>query len=413
MELIYGISNELSIKRRIDKKFVLNGSGMRNFVLNSTESEVVCKFNGGVEIDKLLKKIHSDSERERIKTVINGLIDRNILVSHSNRMVDIDYDWTLDEVFLELTKQCNLKCHHCYIPKDIHLDELKKSDWNKVIKECAELGVGLVKVTGGEPMLHPDFYQIVKEIMDNNMEVRLYTNGSNLNEETINKLKRLSVNELQISVDGASKETHDSFRRTNGNFNTIMKALPLLEKYKFNIILSFTVTDYNVNEMELFCSLASQFSNVKIVISPYINYHQTYKIDNLVNVNGDIIERLNYCFENNKHIWSDKIRYSLTFSNKYIGYCGFGIYSLYIDSTGKILMCPLVSDIVVGNVSDGIPYIWGNSEILNQYRAHTLADVEQCNLCKNINICKGGCRARAYIANGSFFTNDPISCQMY
>ena len=86
---------------------------------------------------------------------------------------------------------------------------------------------------------------------------------------------------------------------------------------------------------------------MKIVISPYINYHQTYQGDRFVDVSEETVEKLKECFENNKNIWSDKIKYSLSFSNRFIGYCGFGIYSLYIDSFGKIILCPLLGNICI------------------------------------------------------------------
>ncbi|NSE36493.1 SPASM domain-containing protein [Dorea longicatena] len=96
-----------------------------------------------------------------------------------------------------------------------------------------------------------------------------------------------------------------------------------------------------------------------------------------------------------------------------IGYCGFGIYSLYIDSFGKIILCPLLGNIQLGTITDGIENIWENSKILMEYRSHTIADIEKCNTCKNVNVCKGGCRARAYFINGSILACDPVSCKMY
>ena len=102
-----------------------------------------------------------------------------------------------------------------------------------------------------------------------------------------------------------------------------------------------------------------------------------------------------------------------SFSNRFIGYCGFGIYSLYIDSFGKIILCPLLGNIQLGTITDGIENIWENSKILMEYRSHTIADIEKCNTCKNVNVCKGGCRARAYFINGSILACDPVSCKMY
>lgn len=205
----------------------------------------------------------------------------------------------------------------------------------------------------------------------------------------------------------------EQFRNAPGNYKHILRTLPILSRFEIRVILSFTVTDYNVNEINLFIREARQFPNVKIVISPYINYHQTYQGDRFVDVSEETVEKLKECFEDNKNIWSDKIKYSLSFSNRFIGYCGFGIYSLYIDSFGKIILCPLLGNIQLGTITDGIENIWENSKILMEYRSHTIADIEKCNTCKNVNVCKGGCRARAYFINGSILACDPVSCKMY
>lgn len=178
--------------------------------------------------------------------------------------------------------------------------------------------------------------------------MRLYTNGSCLNKKTVENLKTVGISEIQISLDGGTEETHDTFRNAPGNYKHILRTLPILSRFEIRVILSFTVTDYNVNEINLFIREARQFPNVKIVISPYINYHQTYQGDRFVDVSEETVEKLKECFEDNKNIWSDKIKYSLSFSNRFIGYCGFGIYSLYIDSFGKIILCPLLGNIQLG-----------------------------------------------------------------
>ena len=411
MQGIYGISHTLSIKRRIDKKIVLNSDGKRNTVLSMAESEVLSKFNSGKEINFVLDKF--GDKREQVYKIIHNLVNKNILEKDSYRTVDLSPVWTLDEVFFELTKQCNLNCHHCYIPKDIQLHEMKLEQRGKLVEECRSLGVGLIKLTGGEPMKHPDFWKIAEMISDAGMGMRIYTNGTYIDEDSISRFKKLNLDEVQISVDGANKKTHDSFRRSKGCFDKILAALPLLERNGIKTILSFTITNYNVNEMKAFIDLAKRFSNVKVVISPYINYHQTYLGDKFVDVDDEVIRELKTCFDQNKNIWSDKVKYSLSFSNRFIGYCGFGIYSLYVDSTGKIMLCPLLNNIVIGNVEDGLSNVWKNSSVLAEYRKHAMADVEKCNSCINSNVCKGGCRARAYLTNGTFFSHDSVSCKMY
>lgn len=380
MENIYGFAEQLSIKKRIDNKIVISGLNNGNWVLSQIESIVLQEFNGGRDLEEILA-ILPGREVSIIK-IYENFIDKGILVKNSARKIDLSAKWTLDEVFFELTKQCNLRCHHCYIPKEIEKKELGLEKWFQIVDSCKDLGVGLIKLTGGEAMLHPHFWDIVKYINKNGISMRLYTNGSCLNKKTVENLKTVGISEIQISLDGGTEETHDTFRNAPGNYKHILRTLPILIRFEIRVILSFTVTDYNVNEINLFIREARQFPNVKIVISPYINYHQTYQGDRFVDVSEETVEKLKECFENNKNIWSDKIKYSLSFSNRFIGYCGFGIYSLYIDSFGKIILCPLLGNIQLGTITDGIENIWENSKILMEYRSHTIADIEKCNTCK-------------------------------
>ena len=100
-------------------------------------------------------------------------------------------------------------------------------------------------------MLHHHFWDIVKFINKNGISMRLYTNGSCLNKKTVENLKTVGISEIQISLDGGTEETHDTFRYAPGNYKHILRTLPILIRFEIRVILSFTVTDYNVNEINL------------------------------------------------------------------------------------------------------------------------------------------------------------------
>lgn len=245
MENIYGFAEQLSIKKRIDNKIVISGLNNGNWVLSQIESIVLQEFNGGRDLEEILA-ILPGREVSIIK-IYENFIDKGILVKNSARKIDLSAKWTLDEVFFELTKQCNLRCHHCYIPKEIEKKELGLEKWFQIVDSCKDLGVGLIKLTGGEAMLHPHFWDIVKYINKNGISMRLYTNGSCLNKKTVENLKTVGISEIQISLDGGTEETHDTFRNAPGNYKHILRTLPILSRFEIRVILSFTVTDYNVN----------------------------------------------------------------------------------------------------------------------------------------------------------------------
>lgn len=413
-DVCYNLSKRIRYKYRIDKKIVIVESMCEPVVLGQIETRLILAFNGGSTLNTIAAH---RTWNPKVLESFNWLIDKGYLVETEERYrQELTPEWTLDEVFFELSKKCNLHCRHCYIPDDIDKHDLTLEEWKVLIDACKDKGVNLIKLTGGEPMLSPVFWNVAEYIHEKGIRIRLYTNGSFLNEDTIKRLKQLGVMECQISLDGGTRETHNSFRRAKKSFEVIMAALPVLQQYKMKVILSYTLSDYNQREVKAFIDLAYQFPNVKVVVSPYINYHQTSEKKCELNVNQTMIEELRELFHENVAKWSDKTNYYHTFSNRYIGYCGVGLYMLYIDSSGRVMLCPLLNqeENIIGNVREhSLSWIWEHSELLNEYRKQTIQDIQGCNNCLNVNACRGGCRARAFLKSGKLLHKDEISCQMY
>lgn len=410
----YAISDQLNIKRRIDKKVVVFHKNDVPDILDTDSAQLLLSYNEGKTLADIIPGINLQTKYHKL---LEKLVDKKYLVKSVNVIGrQLAPAWTLDEVFFELGKNCNLSCRHCYIPKHIEQQEIKLEKWIEIADQCKELGVGLIKLTGGEPMLAPFFWEILSHINKIGIRTCVYTNGSFLNNETIAKLSEMGVARIQISLDGGTAATHDSFRQTKGNFSKILSALPNLDKSAMDVGLSFTVSEYNYAEIQQFLDIVYQYENIKVIISPYINYHQTFSGNKILQVSDEILNGLKDYFQKNILRWSDKTRYYLTFSNKYIGYCGFGVYMLYIDSTGRIYMCPLLNqeEHVVGNVMyTPLSEIWKESKLLKDYRKRTIADIEDCNSCRHAGICRGGCRARAYFEKGNFLCADTVSCKMH
>lgn len=127
---------------------------------------------------------------------------------------------------MQLTNQCNLRCDHCYAGSDSHghrgmtLDQVKR-----MIDEFVDLGGLRLFLTGGEIMLRPDLEDIIVYAKAQNLFVYLNTNGYAISPEKAKRLVALGVGAVNISVDGADAETHDSFRRRKGSFDRAMSAV--------------------------------------------------------------------------------------------------------------------------------------------------------------------------------------------
>lgn len=407
--------NKIKVYKGIDKQIVA----------------LLLKYSKSSHVEKLiLEKMGENAENVlgKLEHIIDELKDMNIINEEKNNTsykinkqnLDIyseNLTKSLDEIYIEITKRCNLRCYHCYIDNDILKREMSIEKIQDIIDQAAEMGVLMIKVTGGEPLIHKDFFKIAKYIRDKNMLLRVYTNGTSLNEDVINNMYNCGVKEIQISVDGFYDETHDSIRRKKGNLNNIKQALPILEKNNIKTILSFTATDFNVSEIKYFSEYLKEFKHIKLNASLFMNYHNKQECNHdMLNVSNDTINELKRCAYTMQDVWSKKMDYGFTYSNDNIGYCGAGNFSMYISSIGEVYMCPVLQEnsFRLGNVNgERLKDIWENSEALNEFRKYKLRDIDKCNSCQKVNECRGGCRVRAYLSNDSIYSHDPISCSMF
>ncbi|MBU0491992.1 MAG: radical SAM protein, partial [Chloroflexi bacterium] len=137
--------------------------------------------------------------------------------------------------YLYMSNSCNLACRHCWItpryvdgkpdPGDvIDVDALRAA-----VQEAKPMGLGSAKLTGGEPMLHPQFIEIVDLLSEAGLGLNMETNGTLLTAEVARYLKdetRLSF--ISVSIDGADAETHDAFRGVHGAFDAVLRGLDFL-----------------------------------------------------------------------------------------------------------------------------------------------------------------------------------------
>lgn len=404
---------------RKDGKLSFNRAFESPYVVDTFTSKALLKLHQGHALQKLLE--HPNLKPQQKVTLLEHL---HFLVDHQFLTHDPNHAyqelpspvWVLDEVFFELTKTCNLKCHHCYIDPNVAAKELKKEKWLQTLESAYDQGLSLLKLTGGEALLSKHLPDILSFTKSKGIRTRLYTNGQLLTDTTLEWLSQMGLNEMQISLDGGTATTHDGFRNTVGNFKHIVDTLPKIIAKGIPLTLSFTASTYNYQEIDAFMDLCEKHPELKVVVSPYINYHQTFEGNDKLLVTEAVIEKLKSTFIQHIDRWSDKTRHYLTYSEKFPGFCGAGFFSLYIDSFGKALLCPLLSqdDHVLGNLNDStLEDLWQKSNALNAFRSIELNQLDTCPTCKNGRTCRGGCRARAYFHTGHFKGCDPISCQMY
>ncbi len=164
-------------------------------------------------------------------------------------------------IFWELTRACKLACKHCRAKaqKERHPDELSFEEAKKVIEQIKAFGkpYPLVVITGGDPLLREDVFDIVKYGVNSGLRIAMAFSGTDLaTSEVLESLKEAGVSRIAISIDGSNESIHDGFRGIKGTFKESMKILKNARKAGISTQINTTVTKFNLHDLANIAKLA-------------------------------------------------------------------------------------------------------------------------------------------------------------
>ena len=265
----------------------------RNKSVNRSASEILYHCDGSNPIEGIIEKGASleDEEPSEIAEMVRSFIEKAagegdliLLDSPSHEPLKItgswDY-WVPDHLNLELTHRCNLKCKHCYIDAGPNAggNELPTDQLLKLLKMLASHGSRTIELTGGEPMIHPDFLQIVECCASNFEITTLATNGYFIDEEMASKLA-LHRNRvlIQLSIDGMEKY-HDDFRGVPGSWRRTLNALKLLVSKGIKPRVAMVLTRKNIDQLDEVATLVYGLGARSFTYSPAMNIGRGEELD--------------------------------------------------------------------------------------------------------------------------------------
>ena len=150
----------------------------------------------------------------------------------------------------EVTLGCNLHCDHCLSgsgPGHQRPDEFTTAQAKEFIAECDEMDVFQVNIGGGEPFVRPDFLELLAELTGRNVSTCVSTNGTQLDEATLDRIESMSPLYLQVSLDGL-REDNDAIRG-EGVYDQVVNALARLEERDIGTTVNTVVTSRNVYDL--------------------------------------------------------------------------------------------------------------------------------------------------------------------
>lgn len=297
-----------------------------------------------------------------------------------------------DTIYLHITRKCNLSCIYCYFFDENTTNELSTNQLCEVLEDIIKINPRQVILTGGEPLMHRDFFKISKFFKEKKGDIKfsVNSNGVLINEENAKFLVE-TFDEIRISIDGF-KEINDKLRG-EGTFNKAMGAFSKILNSKGDPVALITVTSANINSLKEF--------------SKYLLYNGVFNIHyNPVRLYGkakseDILHN-NKEMEDLKDFWSEQLylKHDQTFENSN---CGVGKY-LTINPDGSVYPCHLLSypEFKLGNVrEDNLRSIFEEHEIIKKFKNIDFIHLAKKTNCFNILLKDKGCLG-VYVRNKDF-----------
>ena len=235
--------------------FVLDPDKPSWVFVNEDGLEILKLCNGENTIEEIsqiicnTKKIGYKVSLEIVSSFLMNMERSQLLNETSYKDKELTKN-TFHGLALEITKKCNLRCIHCYLSAgNAHNSELTLDEIKELLQSTKDLGGVSVAIGGGEPLMREDCIEIIKYGVSLGLLISLGTNGTLIDKNVAYVLSKLPI-KIQISLDGATKETHDRIRG-QGSFDLTLKGIDNLiyEGKAKDIVIAFTPMRPNVKEI--------------------------------------------------------------------------------------------------------------------------------------------------------------------
>ncbi|MGH7391679.1 MAG: radical SAM protein [Candidatus Rokuibacteriota bacterium] len=364
--------------------------------------------------------------------------------------------YTAYSVSWNLTQRCNLECAHCYMAAHAGADtrgELTTDECRRVIDEIAQVNPNVFLIlTGGEPLLRRDIWDVAAYAAEKRFTTVLGTNGVLLRQREAKLMREHGLLGASISLDSTDPSRHDAFRRLPNAWHGAVRATKALADEGLDFSLHMSVTDWNVSEVPAMIDLARELG------ARVLNFFflvRTGRGRDLTDIDAAAYERiLTYlarvqgvgggppsfvqrllgrspaapAAEKFEDPWSTpvgradgllirakcaphfrRILWQLDpasplLANYAHGSCPAGKYYCRITPEGDVTPCPYMP-VAAGNLrATSFAEVWRTAPVFGDLRDPKLGG--RCGACEFSKVC-GGCRCRAYAAHGDYLAEDP------
>jgi heme b synthase len=331
----------------------------------------------------------------------------------------------------EVTRSCNLNCRHCRAAaeKGPYAGEFSTAECETLLRNIAGFAKPIIILTGGEPMLRPDIYHIAEFGTSLGLRMVMAPCGKLLTEDTCLKIKAAGIQRISLSLDGATAQTHDAFRRVTGAFDSVMQGIAAARKTGLEFQINTTITKLNVDELPAIFDLAitlgavsfhpfllvptgrgKELSDQEIAPAEYervLNWIYDHRANAALSLKPTCAPHYYRILRQREREAGRSVAPQTHGLDAMTKGCLGGQGFAFISHVGRVQMCGFL-DICAGDLRENrldFKSVWQNSELFHQIR-NLDGYYGRCGYCEYRRVC-GGCRARAFASTGNYLDEEP------
>jgi AdoMet-dependent heme synthase len=330
----------------------------------------------------------------------------------------------------ETTRRCNLACRHCRAAAGSgpYPGELTTDEGIKLLDDLATMGQVVVILTGGEPLLRDDIYDLAAYGARLGHRMVMAVNGTLLTPQIAVRLKDAGIQRLSISLDGSSAASHDNLRAVDGAFEGALAGMAACREAGLPFQVNTTVTRANRQELMAIYELAIKLGAAAHHVFVLVPMGRGAEIREELVHPDEYEETLRWllarqregrlfikptCAPQYYRLWrqdaaerGEKISAATHGMEAMTKGCLGGQGFAFVSYKGSVQPCGYL-ELPAGDIREtAFPEIWAHSELFRQLRR--VDDYRgKCHTCQYRKVC-GGCRARAYALTGDVLAEDPI-----
>jgi radical SAM protein with 4Fe4S-binding SPASM domain len=423
--------NSKVIFRELDNKlFLFNEDSQNMLCLNSTGNIIWQLINKKIRYDILLKKIqlsNIDISEKELRNFVKILLSNNMLFvnndPYNKKNETINFEtmelWRFIHkhtgnyypvtVTWEITYKCNQTCIHCYEDCNFtkNMQDLDIESIRNILLELHKNGCFILNITGGEPFIRKDLFEILRIAKELNFSISLYSNASLITDSDISKIAEIGISKMCITLFSIDSDRHDKIANKKGLHSKTFKNIIKLRQIGVPIRINTPLTKYNFDGYREIVAFAKQM-DCELIITPTMTPKDDGNMSPLkLSLDDSQFETILLDTDINVELEDDKI----SLNNKLESVpCNVVFSGLAISANGNVYPCNTFK-LECGNlVTQSLLDIWLNSEVLSTLRTKRIKQIKECNICSQLDFCLP-CPAYSWLENNEITGKSSISCR--